>query len=55
MKIKTLKTMLVNGIHTAAGETVEVSEFDGNYLVKRQFAEVSQEKATKKATKAKAK
>lgn len=39
MKIKALKQMLVNGNEVVAGDVVEVSDFDGNYLTCRGFAE----------------
>lgn len=53
MKVKLLKTLQVNGKHVKAGEEAEVSEFDGNYIVNRGYAEKVEEAESKPKAKAK--
>ena len=56
MKIKVLKQMSVGGKHREKGDVVEVSDFDGNYLTCRGFAELvveAEEKPAPKKAKAK--
>lgn len=58
MKIKLLKQLSIAAKHREKGEVVEVSDFDGNYLTCRGFAETvndPEEKTEVKKPKAKAK
>lgn len=56
MEIKLLQTKQVNGVHGVKGDEFNVSDRDGNYMVKRGFAEeVTEEEETEEEEKPKAK
>lgn len=55
MKVELLKTLQVNGEHCKKGDVVEVSDFDGNYIVNRGYASKVEEAEAESKPKAKAK